>query len=122
MGYRSDVALALTGGTLSAFRQKLTDLPDNIRKEIEPLFTEWFEKHLTEDNCECWFWKDIKWYTCWPEHYPDIDFVEKFLDEANEEEFYFVRVGEEYDDNEIRGLWLDNPFGITLCREVVLDC
>lgn len=44
------------------------------------------------------------------------------MDEAEEEEFYFVRTGEDYEDNEIRGLWWDNPFGITLCREIVLDC
>lgn len=79
MGYRSDVALALTGETLAALKRKLTELPDSARREIESLFTEWFEKHLTEDNSECWLWKDIKWYTCWPEHYPDIDFVENFL-------------------------------------------
>ena len=122
MGYRSDVALAMTGKTLETFRQKITELPEQTRKEVEPLLNEWADKHLTEDGSECWFWKDLKWYTGWPEHYLDIDFVDKFLDEADDEEFYFVRVGEDYDDNEIDGLWWDNPFNISFCRELVLDC
>ena len=122
MGYYSDVAFALTGKTLTQFKKELADLPENTRKEIEPFFTQWADKHLVEENSECWFWKDVKWYTCWVDNFPDIDFADKFMDEADDEEFYFVRTGEDYEDNEIRGLWLDNPFGITLCREIVLDC
>ena len=122
MGYRSDVTLALTGDTLVAFRDKLASLPEKDRKEIEPLFTEYADKHLTDENAECWLWKDIKWYTDWPQYYPDIDFVDKFLNDANEDNYYFIRIGEEYDDNEIRGDWWDNPFGITFTREIVLDC
>lgn len=44
------------------------------------------------------------------------------MDDLDEEDYYFVRTGEEYDDNEIRGLLWDNTFGITLSREIVLDC
>lgn len=122
MGYRSDAALAVKGNALCKFRKKLAELPEKERGEIAPLFNEWADKHFSEIDGECWFWSDIKWYTGWPEHYPDIDFVDKVLDESDEEDYYFVRFGEEYDDNEIRGLWWDNPFGITLCREIVLDC
>lgn len=121
MGYYSDVALALKGDTLEKFKNKLAKLPEETRKDIMPLF-DYADKHLSEEEAECWFWKDIKWYVGWPKDFPDVDFVDKFLEQADGEEVYFVRIGEEYDDNEIRGYWWDNPFGITLCREIVLDC
>ena len=120
MGYYSDVALALKGRSLKQFKSKLAATTEKTRKDIMVLFDN-PDKYLTEDDSECWFWKDVKWYTNWPEYYPDVDFVDKFLEEAEDEEFYFVRTGEEYDDNEIRGYWWDNPFGITLCREIMLD-
>ena len=41
--------------------------------------------------------------------------------DADDEEFYFVRFGEDYEDNEINGLWRDNPFNISFCREIALD-
>lgn len=121
MGYYSDVALAFTGVTLNAFRKKLAGLAGKTREETDNLFR-YAAKHHTDANSECWFWQEIKWYAECPEDFPDIDFVEKFLAGADEEEFYFVRCGEDYDDNEVRGLWWDNPFGITLCRGIVLDC
>jgi len=52
-----------------------------------------------------------------PDWYPDVYFIEQFMDELDEEDFYFVRVGEDYEDNEIRGELYDNPFGIYLTRE-----
>lgn len=121
MGYYSDVAFAMKGNSLEKFMEKLEKLPVETRKAVMPLF-HFADRHLVEENAECWFWKDIKWYACFPKDFPDVDFVEKGMNEADEEDFYFVRVGEEYDDNVIRGLWWDNPFGVTLCREIVLDC
>lgn len=118
MGYRSDAALAMKGEALSNFRKKLAELPEKERAEIAPMFTKWADKHFSEKDVECWFWGDIKWYMGWPEHYPDIDFVDKLLDE-DEKDYYLVRFGKEYDDNEMRGLWWDN---ISFCREIVLDC
>lgn len=124
MGYRSDVALALTGKGVEQVRLALAspETSASAREQVTQLL-DCAEKHHTEaDGSEFWFWGQIKWYTNWPEDYAAVYFIDTVLSRLDEEEFYFVRIGEEYDDNEIRGLWWDSPFGISLCREIVLDC
>ena len=44
------------------------------------------------------------------------------MKQIDEEDYYFIKIGEEYEDVETRGLWWDNPFGLTLTRGIVLDC
>lgn len=122
MGYRSDIALALTGQSLIAFKDRIKQLPEKIRGEVEDLLNGYADRHIVENGNECWLWKDLKWYTYAPEYYPDVDFVDRFLDEADSNDFYFVRIGEDYEDNEIRGDWWDNPFGLYLSRSIMLDC
>ncbi len=124
MGYYSDVVFALTKKGKEYFDKKLSNetTPAKTREEMAVLL-KYADQHRTDESgAEVWFWKDVKWYTDWPEHFPDVDFIDKLMDELDEEEYYFVRVGEEYDDNEIRGLWWNNPFGVTLCRNILLDC
>lgn len=124
MGYYSDVALALTKRGKEQFMLALESAETSMAaKEQVPRLLGWADKHLVEDDgSESWYWKQIKWYTDWPEDFADVYFIDNILSELSEEEFYFARIGEEHDDNEIRGLWWDNPFGISLCREIVLDC
>ncbi len=124
MGYYSDVALALTKRGMDYFDKKLADetTPAKTREEIDVLLKYADQHHRDDSGAEVWFWKNVKWYTCWPEDFPDVDFIDKLMGELDEEDYYFARVGEEYDDDEIRGSWWDNPFCVTLCRSVVLDC
>lgn len=63
----------------------------------------------------------MKWFTGDLVYYRDIHFIESVLAELDESDYYFIRIGEDTDDNEIRGLWFDNPFAIILHREIVLD-
>ena len=91
-------------------------------KEQVPRFLGWADKHLTEDDgSECWYWEQIKWYSDWPADFADVDFFEKFMKNLDEEDYYFIKIGEEYDDVETKGLWCDNPFGLTLTRQIVFD-
>jgi hypothetical protein len=53
-------------------------------------------------------WTGIKWY----EGHPDVNVIEKFTCEMDEdtdksEMFRFVRVGEDYEDIEVRGYGFD---------------
>ena len=124
MGYRSDAALALTEHGRNIFNQKLvsSDTTDAVRHDVSRLLA-----HASQHKCdaetksECWLWHGVKWFTGDPACYRDIRFIESVLDTLDETDYYFVRIGEDTDDNEIRGLWLDNPFEIILCREIVLD-
>ena len=124
MGYYSDVALALTKNAHLKMTEQLSskDENDKTRQEVERLLA-YAGKALSDANtgAKCWLWREIKWYIDDPVYFPEVDFIEDLLAELDEEDFYFVRIGEESDDQEIRGIWWDNPFGMRLEREIVLE-
>lgn len=124
MGYRSDVALALTSKGVDHFKTMLdSDTTSPAAREQVPRLLGWADKHLVEDDgSESWYWELIKWYKYRPEDFADVDFFERLMGELDEEDYYFVRIGEDNDDSEVRGAWIGNPFGITFCREIVFDC
>lgn len=124
MGYYSEVALVLTRTGKEYLDKKLLDssTSEKARDEATRLLAYADTHSINETGAEAWLWKDIKWYSDWTEDFPEVAFIEKLMGELDGNEFYFVRVGEEIGDNEIRGLWWENPFGMRLCREVVLDC
>lgn len=121
MGYRSNIALALSEKGKADVKNNLhsADVSEETRQEVERLFSN-ANQHLcdADTGSEAWYWSDVKWYL----DFPDVKFIENILPEIDEEEYYFVRIGESFDDTDIQGAWLDNPFGIALCREIVLDC
>ena len=122
MGYRSDVALALTENGIKIFNQMLASSDAVVQYDVSHLMA--FAKQHRCDaatKSECWLWHGVKWFAVDPSCYRDIHFIESVLNQLDETDYYFVRIGEDMDDNEIRGLWFDNPFAITLCREIVLD-
>ena len=68
-------------------------------------------------------WTDsIKWYTCEPEGFPEVDFIESFLTSLEEKEYRFMRIGEDYEDVEVRGCFVDNPFEMELSRQIRMNC
>lgn len=124
MGYRSDVCLALNKNGMAVLKEKLAseDITDKTRSEVEYLLSH-ADQHLDADSgAECWKWADVKWYDCDPVYYPEVDFIEKLMADLDEEDYRFMRVGEDYDDLEVNGCYLDDPFGLTLRREIILDC
>lgn len=120
MGYRSNVALAMSKQVRDDFLRRLSseNITNDTRKEVRFLFKN-ADRHINDPDtgAEAWYWSAMKWYP----GYPDVDFIEGVMSELNEEEFYFARVGESYDDNDIQGCWWDNPFGIRFCRKIVFD-
>lgn len=125
MGYYSDVCLLLNKNGVAILKEKLSspDICDTTRSEVKSLLAD-ADRHLvdTDSGAECWKWDDVKWYSGDPKYYPDVDFIEKLMLELPEEDFRFMRVGEDYDDLEANGYYLDDPFVLTLRRELVLDC
>ena len=117
MGYRSDVAIAIHKDLQGEF---LTFLKTTrVMAEIFQGFT--LDKDFKGDGHWLFTEKQIKWYDCDPEHYPEIDAFEKFFavmdeDEETESKYRFVRIGERYDDVEERGEWYDSD--IYVKREI----
>ena len=110
MGYRSDIAIAIHKDLQGDF---LTFL--NTEKLMADIFGERSCFNLDKDYKGKGHWlftaSSIKWYSTWDE-YADIQMFEKFMDamtedEDKEEKFRFIRLGEETDDNEVRGGWYE---------------
>lgn len=125
MGYYSDVCLVLNEKGNAVLKKQLAapSLDDKVRSEVNNLL-QCADKHLVDDKTksECWFWGGIKWYTCDPKYFPEINFLDNLMILLPEEDYYFLRIGEETDDSEICGMFWDNPFETMLAREIVIDC
>ena len=101
MGYNSDVSLSISKKVLTPAMILLTDdLPELMRDAIS---TGWGDFTVEEDYYN-FRWNDIKWYN----GYPEVDAVAKFVEGiAEEEEYHFLRLGEEQGDIEDVGYFDD---------------
>ena len=120
MGYRSEVILAIDAEVVPALMAAFAKCEETQKlctKDTDHLDTDY-------DGKGNWLmrWDHIKWYTS----YPEIEMLEKLIeamesDELDEfgmptgddapissEMFRFVRIGEDMDDNEVRGYGFDN--------------
>lgn len=120
MGYRSDVALALSRDGVKNLEAALSELGTEATvKEVRDLLAH-PDRHLSdpESGAELWYWGDLKWYA----DYPDVAFIESFLASGTDEDnFRFIRIGEDYDDLEVAGLFLDDPFDLYVTRGIAFD-
>ena len=64
-----------------------------------------------------WLWEYLKWY----DSYDDVKFVKTLLNDLDEEDYLFIRVGEADDDTEIHGGFLENPFNMCIVRGISFD-
>ena len=117
MGYRSDVGLALSKTGAIRLQEKLKALD----KDSEIFFnvTEFLEcacKHQKheETGSELYLWEYLKWY----DNYSDVRFIEDLINELEWEDFLFLRLGEDMNDNEEKGSFWDNPFQLSILRTI----
>lgn len=119
MGYRSEVGLVLTRAGVDVLNKKLAgpEVSEETRKEVESLLA-YAAHHYTdsESGAEVWLWDWIKWYP----DYQDIALLGALMNELEDEDYRFIRIGEEYDDIEVRGGFWKNPFGLELNRSIEL--
>ena len=109
MGYRSDVVLAVNKEIMPEFLAYLAT-NDEAKRMVFSDHCELNQDYEGEGHLLV-AWTGIKWY----EGFPDVDVIEKFTcemdeDTDNSEMFRFVRVGEEYEDIEVRGYGFDIHF------------
>ena len=108
MGYRSEVALALDAKIVPALMTAFAKC-----EETQKLCTQHVD-HLDTDygGKGNWLmrWDHIKWY----DSYKEIAAIEQFMDDCDcedlDEHYRFVRIGEETDDNEVRGWGFDHVY------------
>ena len=93
MGYRSDVALELTKEKNDLFRALYAvKFPEDIAFLYDYVESE------NEDGT-LYHWSDLKWY----DSYAEVSFIETFINSLDYEDYAFIRIGEESDDNDHRG-------------------
>jgi hypothetical protein len=90
---------------------------DEKAKLIQGLFQAAELRKDEASGSTSYFWPSLKWYP----DFPDVIFVESFLETLEEDEYYLIRLGESDDDTEIRGLFWDNPFSMCLARSIAFD-
>lgn len=119
MGYRSDVGIALTGKGVKTMKAMLDNEPPDIRDSVKN-FLRYAESHSRDSStgAQLWIWESVKWYDFDRQCYPDVDFFRRLMQALEDQEFYFVRIGEDYDDNACRGEFWDNPFELGILRSV----
>lgn len=121
MGYYSETGLALTNEGCKLLKAELNKSDPKLQEEVKILFDYANEHGLDkESGAEIWKWDYLKWYTGDPKYYPDIDFLDNFIKNLDEEEYYFIRIGESYDDTEVLGGFYENPFDFELARGMTL--
>ena len=49
-----------------------------------------------------------------------MDFTESFL--SSLKEYRLMSIGEDYEDVEVRGCFVDNPFEMELSRQIRMNC
>lgn len=100
MGYRSDVAFACDP-IVKDIVQTVAEWDKELRELLE------YADNLSNDDFGRWLFSDVKWY----ESYPDVQIVENIMTMLDNvdingfayDSYGFIRLGEETDDNEIRG-------------------
>ena len=103
MGYRSAVAIAMTKKAAELLKTKLAEATPDQRYLLDnPDLYEVDSK--TEEAL--WRWHYVKWY----EEFAEVDFIDNVLKELSDDDYLFIRLGENYDVIELRGDFWGNVF------------
>ena len=95
MGYRSQVGIEL-----DARETDILEAACKLNKDLNVLVSDADDFLGFDDKFGTRiYWSHIKWY----DSYPEVQMVQKMLDEFDEESYTFIRLGEDLEDNDYRG-------------------
>ena len=115
MGYYSEVGLTISAAGYKQLTGKLTTLEDSeLRTVVENLLAHADTHYTSKEGDQLWFWNWTKWYSTFPE----INWLQAQLNELDAQDFYFIRIGEEFDDVETDGSCCENPFEMEVSRGI----
>ncbi|WP_297894414.1 hypothetical protein [uncultured Desulfovibrio sp.] len=118
MGYYSNVALCLTKNGMNQLKTALAEAEKNSPGNfaaIKMLIGGEPSKIDEGSGSVVFLWEGEKWY----DEFDEIAFVTKVMDSLSDEDFLFIRLGEDYDDITIRGNFCDTPFNISVERKII---
>lgn len=119
MGYYNDVGLCLSKSAIELMEEKLGRESLNLCKQVMRLLAS-AKRHLvdSESGAQLWYWEGKRWNE-FDDHTPEIKFIDRLFYELDEEDYLFVRCGENLQDNVWDGDFWGNPFDLELERRVV---
>jgi hypothetical protein len=117
MGYRSDVGLCLNAESKARLGTALNVLEGKTAKTVREFIGGAELREDKESAATAYLWRDIKWYS----DYPEVSFMENFLAAEEDDDFLFIRIGESDDDIDYRGTYWGNPLGMCLVRSIAFD-
>lgn len=118
MGYRSNVGIVLSRTAEAKLQDEIGSCTGDIRQEVESLLdVAEYKQSDPKSGATGYYFTWMKWY----EAYPDVGFIMQFLDSLDGEDYLFIRIGENDDDTEERGCFYDNPFCMSLVREIAFE-
>lgn len=111
MGYRSEVALVIKAQEYQKLVEGNPERIDNVKSIINDA-----DIHK-KDGAVFLYWDYIKWYDI-PGGDPDVCAFMSNLNEIDEESWYMIIIGEDVNDIEINGSYYNNPFHLSLLRNI----
>jgi hypothetical protein len=69
---------------------------------------------IKDEDCHAWCWDRCTWNSS----SPDVAFVEGYLGDLHTEDYLFIRIGEDINDIEVCGDYVDNPLGMSMDRTI----
>ena len=125
MGYRSEIGLCLDASAQAQLEAGLLKLANekgaaNASTEMDPIQGLFQSAELRKDEdsgSAAYYWPSLKWY----DDFPEVRFIESFLQELDEGVYLFIRLGESDDDTEIKGAFWDNPLQMSMIRTITFD-
>ena len=114
MGYRSEVALVLSKEAAALLKKRLEAATPDERYLLDNP-----DRYEVDSKTEeaLWRWHYVKWY----EEFAEVAFINSFLQELEPSNYLFIRVGETYDDIEIRGDYWLNAFNLDVAISIVTN-
>ena len=109
MGYRSDVIFACTADAvpvLLAEAGKSAALQELLFADADEKLLGSYDSHGSYLFC----WNHIKWYDGYPAIQAFNQMIEKIVEKLDEEAYRWVCIGEELDDNEIKGFGFEHIY------------
>lgn len=109
MGYRSDVTIVLTRDALSKLYGEIPDAMSRV--------TAYADNFLHKNDSFLLYWSNVKWY----EEHGEIGALMRHLTNLEDNDYYYLRIGEDREDVEENGGHWDNPFDTYLVRKINMD-
>jgi len=114
MGYRSDVAIALTKEANSKLYSEMSNIKNKELKEIVENLLKQGYKATSKNNGEVlYLFESTKWYY---ELYDETEYIHNTIRKLPLKQYLYIIMGEDLCDTHIYGDFYDNSFNLELNR------